>query len=65
MPNIPLSFIPTLKKFFPEFVELKINLFNNLMLAFLKNEEFDDVVQTGRLVIVADPNNVKALFRIG
>ena len=57
------SFIPTIKKLLPEFVELKINLFNNLMLALLKNSECDGVISTGKLV--ADPKNVKALFRMG
>ena len=57
MPNATVSFIPIIKNLFPEFVELKINLFNNLMLALLKNSECDGVISTGKLV--ADPKNVK------
>ena len=65
MPNVTISLIPIIRKFYPEFLELKINLFNNLMLALLKNQEFDQVISTGKLVIIADPQNVKGLFRMG
>ena len=65
IPVVDLSLIPTLKMYFPEFLQLKINLCNNLMFAFIKLQNYEEALQNGITVMKIDPKNVKTTYRIG
>ena len=65
LPVFDLSLIPTLKMYFPEFLQLKINLCNNLMFAFIKLQNYEEALKNGITVMKIDPKNVKTIYRIG
>lgn len=45
--------------------DYRVKCLNNLATAQLKLEQFDEALHTSRDVLTLEPNNVKALFRMG
>lgn len=45
--------------------DYRVKCLNNLAAAQLKLEQFDKALHTSREVLALEPNNVKALFRVG
>ena len=56
---------PAIKIYFPDLIELKMNLYNNLMFAHIKLEEFDKAIDQGLEAMQINSNHCKTIFRLG
>ena len=56
---------PAIKIYFPDLIELKMNLYNNLMFVHIKLEEFDKAIDKGLEAMQINSNHCKTIFRLG
>ena len=65
LPNFDTNLIPKIQKYFPELIQIRVNLCNNMALAFIKSGDYESAIDVGMLSIGTDSKNAKSLFRLG
>ena len=65
LPDFETNLIPKLQKHLPELIQTRVNLCNNLALAFNNSGDYDSAIEVGKLSICTDSNNAKSFFRLG
>ena len=65
LPDFETNLIPKLQKHLPELIQTRVNLCNNLALAFTKSGDYKSAIEVGKLSIGTDSKNAKSFFRLG
>ena len=64
-PPLTLKLFSDIEKYFPKILKSRVDVCNNLVLAFIGSGDSDNALEVAKLSIGSDPENAKSFFRLG